>query len=63
MMYILSAWTGYRKAEIGSLTSRSIRLDDTPPTITVAACYSKRRRQDTQILHREVVNRLGSPRK
>jgi site-specific recombinase XerD len=58
MMYILSAWTGYRKSEIGSLTRTSIRLDDTPPTVTVAACYSKRRRQDVQVLHGEVVSRL-----
>jgi integrase/recombinase XerD len=58
MMYILASWTGFRRGEIGSLTSRSIRLDDSPSTITVAACYSKRRRCDTQVLHREVVNRL-----
>ena len=58
IMYVLSAWTGYRKAEIGSLTKRSLRLDDDPPTVTVAACYSKRKRQDTQVLHPEVVNRL-----
>jgi site-specific recombinase XerD len=51
MMYVLSAWTGYRKAEIGSLTRRSLRLDADPPTVTVAACYSKQKRQDTQILH------------
>ena len=31
---------------------------DDPPTATVAACYSKRKRQDTQILHPEVVRRL-----
>jgi hypothetical protein len=41
MMYVLSAWTGYRKKEIGSLTMRSLRLDDDPPTATVAAAYSK----------------------
>ena len=58
MMYVLSAWTGYRKKEIGSLTKRSLRLDDDPPTATVAAAYSKRKRQDTQVLHPEVVNRL-----
>jgi len=58
IMYILSAWTGYRKSEIGSLTRKSLRLDDTPPTVTVAACYSKRRRQDIQVLHGELVNRL-----
>jgi integrase len=54
--YVLSAWTAYRKAEIGSLTKRSLRLDDSPPTVT--ACYSKRKRQDTQVLHPEVANRL-----
>lgn len=58
MMYILSAWTGYRKGEIGSLTKRSIRLDDNPPTVTVAAAYSKRKRQDTQVLHPELAARL-----
>lgn len=55
MMYVLAAWTGFRKGEIGSLTLRSFRLDDEPPTATVAACFSKRKRQDTQILHPEVV--------
>jgi len=58
MMYVLAAWTGFRKGEIGSLTLRSLRLDDDPPTATVAACYSKRRRQDTQVLHPEVVRQL-----
>ena len=28
MMYVLAAWTGYRKTEISSLTKRSLRLDD-----------------------------------
>ena len=58
MMYVLAAWTGFRKGEIGSLVRRSLRLDDDPPTATVEACYSKRRRQDTQILHPEVVRQL-----
>jgi integrase/recombinase XerD len=58
MMYILAAWTGFRKGEIGSLTLRSLRLDDDPPTATVAACYSKRRREDVQVLHLEVVRQL-----
>jgi integrase/recombinase XerD len=58
MMYVLAGWTGFRKGEVGSLTSRSLRLDDQPPTATVAACYSKRKRQDTQILHPEVVRGL-----
>ena len=58
MLYVLAAWTGFRKGEIGSLTLRSLRLDDDPPTATVAACYSKRRREDTQVLHPEVVRQL-----
>jgi integrase/recombinase XerD len=46
IMYIVAAWTGFRKGEIGSLTLRSLRLDDDPPTATVEACYSKHRRAD-----------------
>lgn len=58
MMYVLASWTGFRKGEIGSLTLGSLQLDDDPPTATVAACYSKRKREDTQILHPEVVRQL-----
>jgi integrase/recombinase XerD len=58
MMYVLAAWTGYRKGEIGSLTKRSFQLDALPATVTVAASYSKRKRHDTQVLHSEVVARL-----
>jgi integrase/recombinase XerD len=58
MMYVLAGWTGFRKGEIGSLTPRSFKLDTDPGTATVAACYSKRKRQDTQILHPELVRRL-----
>jgi site-specific recombinase XerD len=58
MMYVLAAWTGYRKTEIGSLTLRSLRLDEDPPSATVAAAYSKRRREDTQVLHPDVASRL-----
>jgi integrase/recombinase XerD len=58
IMYVLAGWTGFRKGEIGSLTLRSFRLNAEPPTATVAACYSKRKRQDTQILHPKVVRGL-----
>lgn len=58
MMYTLASWTGFRKGEIGSLTARSLDLDGDPPTATVAACYSKRRREDTQVLHSELVIQL-----
>ncbi|MCC6126080.1 MAG: tyrosine-type recombinase/integrase [Pirellulales bacterium] len=58
MMYVLASWTGFRKGEIGSLTLRSLRLEDDPPTATVAACFSKHRREDTQVLHPELVTLL-----
>ena len=58
MMYVLAAWTGYRKTEISSLTKRSLQLDTDPMTVTVAAAYSKRKRQDTQVLHRVVAERM-----
>lgn len=60
MIYLVAAWTGFRKGEIGSLTQRSFDLDSDPPTATVAACYSKRRRQDTQVLHPDLVAQLKS---
>ncbi len=58
MIYILAAWTGYRKGEIGSLTRGSFDIESEPPTVTVQAAYSKRRREDTQVLHPWVVERL-----
>jgi len=60
MTYTLSAWTGYRRGEIGSLTTRAFQLDSDPPTVTVAAAYSKRKREDTQVLHPELVEQLRS---
>jgi integrase len=58
MMYVLATWTGFRKGEIGSLTLRSFRLEDEPPTVSIAAGYSKRKRQDRQVLHPELVVQL-----
>ncbi|TWU37505.1 site-specific tyrosine recombinase XerC [Novipirellula aureliae] len=58
VMYILSAWTGYRRGEISSLTLASFDLDGAPPRVTVDARYSKRRKTDVQVLHPEVVNKL-----
>jgi integrase len=42
MVYLLAAWTGYRKGEIASLTSSSFDLKGEPPTVTVEALYSNR---------------------
>ena len=60
VMYVLSAWTGYRRKELASLTLRSFDVDANPPTVTVQAAHSKRRRTDTQVLHPVVVERLGA---
>ncbi len=58
MLYVLSAWTGFRKRELSSLTLESIDLDGEPPSLRVAASYSKRRRNDEIPLHPNVADRL-----
>ncbi len=58
MLYILAAWTGLRRGEIGSLTLQNFNLDGNPPTVTVEASYSKHRREDKQILHSDLVERF-----
>jgi len=58
MLYILAAWTGLRRGEIGSLTLRNFRLNADPPTVTVEAAYSKHRREDVQVLHLDLVERF-----
>jgi len=60
MMYLIAAWTGFRKGEIGSLTHQSFELAADPPTVTVEALYSKRRRRDTQVLHPELGRRIAA---
>ena len=57
MLYLLAAWTGYRKGELGSLTLRNfVGLDTDTPMIMVRAGYSKRRRDDKLALHPEVTD-------
>jgi integrase len=70
MLYLLAAYTGLRKGELGSLTVKSFDLNDseddlhkdneTPATVTIEAAYAKNRRQDTLILHPDLVKRLKS---
>src|SRR5439155_2096918 len=47
MLYRLAVESGLRAGELRSLTRASFDLDAEAPTVTVAAEYSKRRRQDT----------------
>ena len=58
VMYVLATWTGFRKGEIGSLTSQSFDFESDPPTVTVTANFSKRKRKDTQVLHLDVAKHL-----
>src|SRR5262249_17453752 len=58
VLYPLAANTGFRASELGSLTPRSFAFDATPPTVTVAASYSKHRREDVQPLRADVANLL-----
>jgi site-specific recombinase XerC len=46
--YRIASGTGFRASEVASLTRESFNLDATPPTVTVEAAYSKRRRRDVQ---------------
>jgi site-specific recombinase XerC len=48
MAYRLAAGTEFRLSELKSLTLDSFDLDSDPPTVAVAAAYSKHRRQDIQ---------------
>ncbi len=58
MMYLLAAWTGFRKGEIGSLRMNSFNFNADTPTVTVTAMFSKRKREDTQALHAELAKRM-----
>jgi len=48
MVYRVALGTGLRAQELRTLTPESFDLDADPPTVAVAAAYSKRRRQDVQ---------------
>jgi len=60
MLYMFAAWTGLRRGEIGSLRLRSFDFQAKPPTVTVAAAYSKHRREDVCYLHSELVDALSA---
>ena len=57
-LYVLAAGTGFRRGELRSLTPESFDLDANPPTVTVEAGYSKRRRRDVQPIRRDLAELL-----
>lgn len=60
VMYIVGAYTGYRRNEIGSVTRRSFDFESDPPTLTVQAGYSKHRKTDILPLRRDFAARIQS---
>ncbi len=58
MCYRVALATGFRAKELRSLTRESFDLDATPPTVTVQAGYSKRRRTDVQPIRTDVADLL-----
>ena len=67
MVYRLALGTGFRAAELRSLTPESFDLDADPPNVTAEACYTKRRRRDVQPIRRDLAELLrtwlaGRPR-
>ena len=61
VLYRIALGTGVHADEIRSLTRGSFHLDDAPPTVTVAATYSKHRRDDVQPVRGELADAFGSP--
>ncbi len=67
MAYRTALGTGFRSSELRSLTPESFDLDADPPTITVSAGSSKRRREDVQPIRADLAEQLrgwlqGKPR-
>jgi len=58
LLYILAAWTGFRRKELASLTLKSFDLEAEIPCLKVEAAYSKRRKPESLPLHVTVVARL-----
>ena len=58
ILYITGAYTGYRRNEIGSVTTRSFNFESTPPTLTVEAGYSKHRQTDILPLRQDFAERI-----
>jgi integrase len=57
MMYVLAAWTGFRKGEVGSLTLRSLQLDDDRVVAGAAECTQQR---EADVVIRSSANKAGS---
>ena len=59
LLYSVAGYTGLRCSELHSLTPASFDLTTDPPTVTVEAGYSKRRRRDTLPLHPDLARMVA----
>ena len=50
MLYTVAGYSGFRASELASMALTSFDLDGKPPTVTVEAGYTKRKRRDKQPL-------------
>jgi len=57
--YRIAAGTGSRASEVSSLTPASFDLSADTPTVTVEACYSKRKRRDVHPIRRDLADLLA----
>jgi integrase len=57
-LYRVALGTGFRRGELASLTRESFDLSADPPTVTVRAAYSKRRRDDAQPIRPDLADSL-----
>jgi integrase len=59
MLYMLAVSTGLRASELASLTWQSFNLNNSTPSVTVLAAYSKHRRDDTLPLRLDIAQQLA----
>ena len=55
---MVALYTGLRCSELASLTPESFHLDSDPPTVTVQAGYSKRRKEDVLFFRSDLAAEL-----
>jgi len=58
VLYIVGAYTGFRRKEIASIYPHSFDFDSEPPILTIEAAYSKHRRTDVIPLRRDFAERI-----
>jgi len=58
MVYRVALGTGFRAAELRSLTVDAFNLDGDPPSVTVEAGSSKRRKRDVQPIRRDLADAM-----